>query len=118
MLELTAISKEDLESIHQATLQVLSHTGVVFKHPEGRKILAEAKASLHGERRTAQIRSAHLHGERRTVQVRSAHLNGEWVLRTPHTPNWGIFPAESGRAFFYFWTINQLYWLRALQRLS
>ncbi|MGB5845800.1 MAG: trimethylamine methyltransferase family protein [Anaerolineales bacterium] len=44
------LSKEDLESIHQATLQVLSKVGVVLSHAGVRELLLEAGATLKGER--------------------------------------------------------------------
>jgi trimethylamine--corrinoid protein Co-methyltransferase len=44
------ISEEDLESIHQATLRVLSEVGIVLSHPGIKELLFEAGASLKNDR--------------------------------------------------------------------
>lgn len=44
------ISEEDVESIHQATLRVLSEVGVVLSHPEVKELLLEAGATQKNDR--------------------------------------------------------------------
>lgn len=46
------ISNEDIESIHQATLQVLNEVGIVLSHPGTIKLLLEAGASVKEDRVT------------------------------------------------------------------
>ncbi|RLG52995.1 MAG: trimethylamine methyltransferase, partial [Thermoproteota archaeon] len=41
---LKILTKDQIENIHNATLEVLERTGVVFKHPEALKIFDEAGA--------------------------------------------------------------------------
>jgi len=43
---LELLSQNQIEAIHQATLEVLHKTGVVFKHPQALKVFAEAGASV------------------------------------------------------------------------
>jgi trimethylamine--corrinoid protein Co-methyltransferase len=50
MLKLTALSPEDIEAIHQATLQVLSETGILLSQPEGREIMTDAGAQVRDTR--------------------------------------------------------------------
>lgn len=50
MVRLNALTTEEIEAIHQATLRVLSETGVILTHREGREILAAAGAIRNGER--------------------------------------------------------------------
>jgi trimethylamine---corrinoid protein Co-methyltransferase len=50
MLKLSVFSQDEVESIHQATLQVLNETGVILKHREGREILRGAGAKIRGDR--------------------------------------------------------------------
>jgi len=50
MVRLDVLSKDEVEAIHLATLQVLSETGVILTHREGREILVGAGAILRGER--------------------------------------------------------------------
>ncbi len=45
-----AISDDQVEGIHQASLRVLAETGVDFLHPEARRLLADAGATVDGER--------------------------------------------------------------------
>lgn len=44
------ISEEDVESIHQATLRVLSEVGIVLSHPGIKELLLEAGATLKEDR--------------------------------------------------------------------
>ena len=44
------LSPQEVESIHQATLRILSEVGVVLNHAGGRKILSEVGASIQNER--------------------------------------------------------------------
>ena len=44
------ISEEDVESIHEATLRVLSEIGIVLSHSEIRKRLTDAGATIQNER--------------------------------------------------------------------
>ena len=50
MLKLTALSPEEVEAIHQATLRVLSETGILLSQPDGREILTSAGAKAQDER--------------------------------------------------------------------
>jgi len=50
MLKLTALSPEEVEAIHQATLRVLSETGILLSQPDGREILTSAGAKTQDER--------------------------------------------------------------------
>ena len=44
------ISDEEVESIHQATLRVLSEVGIVLSHPQVKELLLEAGATLNNDR--------------------------------------------------------------------
>ncbi|MGE5222683.1 MAG: trimethylamine methyltransferase family protein [Omnitrophica WOR_2 bacterium] len=50
MMQLTVLDPNEIQSIHLATLRILSETGVVLKHPGGRQLLCDAKAATKGER--------------------------------------------------------------------
>jgi trimethylamine--corrinoid protein Co-methyltransferase len=50
MLNLTVLSHDEVEAIHQASLRVLAETGVALTLPEGRRILLDAGATLRQER--------------------------------------------------------------------
>jgi trimethylamine--corrinoid protein Co-methyltransferase len=50
MVDLSVLSKDDLESIHQATLRILSEVGIVLSLPAGRDILAGAGCSINTDR--------------------------------------------------------------------
>jgi len=50
MVHLTALSDEEVEAIHTATLRILSEVGIVLAHAEGREILAGAGATVQGNR--------------------------------------------------------------------
>jgi len=50
MIQLTVLSTEELEAVHQATLRILSETGVRLTSPRGREILLGAGARLQDER--------------------------------------------------------------------
>ena len=39
MLQLTVLSKDELDSIHGATLKILENTGVKLTHPDALEIL-------------------------------------------------------------------------------
>ncbi len=49
MLKLTAIDLEEVEAIHQATLRILSESGVILTQEEGRQILEAEGATLDGK---------------------------------------------------------------------
>ena len=44
------ISDQEVEAIHEATLRILSEVGIVLGHPQIREQLAEAGATLNGDR--------------------------------------------------------------------
>ncbi len=46
MMPLRFLTVEDIEAIHQATLHVLSASGIVLTHPEGRSMLLDAGATI------------------------------------------------------------------------
>jgi len=50
MIKLSMFDEEQVKAIHEATLRVLNETGVVLAHPEGRRLLADAGATLTQER--------------------------------------------------------------------
>jgi trimethylamine--corrinoid protein Co-methyltransferase len=50
MVHLTVLADEQIESIHHATLRILSQVGVALTHPAAREILTGAGATLRGER--------------------------------------------------------------------
>lgn len=50
MLQLTALSKEEVEAIHQATLRILAETGAHLTHPEGLQILSAAGGIVQDDR--------------------------------------------------------------------
>ncbi len=50
MLHLTAISEGEIHAIHEATLRILSETGIVLNSPTGRELLAGAGAQMEGDR--------------------------------------------------------------------
>ncbi len=50
MKRLEVLTNEEVEAIQQATLRVLSETGVVLTHPKGREFLMEAGAEANGDR--------------------------------------------------------------------
>jgi trimethylamine--corrinoid protein Co-methyltransferase len=50
MIQLTVLTVQDIEAIHQATLRILDETGVVLTLPEAREILTGAGATVRGER--------------------------------------------------------------------
>lgn len=50
MIQLTVLTAQDIEAIHQATLRILDETGVVLTLPEAREILSGAGATVQGER--------------------------------------------------------------------
>lgn len=50
MLQLTALTANEVEAIHQATLRILSEVGIVLGHTEARALLIGAGASAHGDR--------------------------------------------------------------------
>ena len=50
MLQLKVLVDEEIEAIHQATLRILSETGVIFTHPEGLEILSGAGGTVQEDR--------------------------------------------------------------------
>ena len=50
MVELTVLTDEQVEAIHQATLRILAEVGVVLSQPEACNILLEAGARIQGDR--------------------------------------------------------------------
>jgi trimethylamine--corrinoid protein Co-methyltransferase len=50
MNRLAVLADDELSSIHDATLRILSEVGIVLTHPEAREILKAAGASTHGDR--------------------------------------------------------------------
>jgi trimethylamine---corrinoid protein Co-methyltransferase len=49
------LSKEDMESIHQASITVLEKTGVTVQHDQGLKLLAEAGAKVDWDTKRASL---------------------------------------------------------------
>ncbi len=50
MIRLSIIEADEIEAIHQATLRILSETGILLTHPAARQLLAEAGANLQADR--------------------------------------------------------------------
>ena len=50
MLKLTALTSNEVESVHQATLRILNEIGIVLAQTEAREVLAGAGAKVQGER--------------------------------------------------------------------
>ena len=50
MINLTVLTNEEVDAIHQATLRILSEVGVVLTHPEAREVLTGAGATVHNKR--------------------------------------------------------------------
>lgn len=50
MIRLSVFDEQQVEAIHEATLRVLTETGVVMTHPEGRRLLEDAGARLDQDR--------------------------------------------------------------------
>ena len=50
MEKFSLFSEREVEAIHQATLRILSETGVCLTHPKGREILTGAGATIKNER--------------------------------------------------------------------
>ncbi len=48
MFQLSVLSPAEIESIHQATLEILEHTGISLSDPQSRDILAGAGATIKG----------------------------------------------------------------------
>jgi trimethylamine--corrinoid protein Co-methyltransferase len=49
MNRLLVLADDELSSIHNATLRILSEVGIILTHPEAREILKDAGASIHGD---------------------------------------------------------------------
>ena len=50
MIRLSILDQDEIEGIHQASLRILSETGVILTHPQAREMLAAAGASIMGDR--------------------------------------------------------------------
>lgn len=50
MSQLSILTAEEVEAIHQATLRILAETGIFIRHTEARALLAEAGCTLLDER--------------------------------------------------------------------
>ncbi len=50
MVQLTILTDEEVEAIHQATLHILGEIGVVLTQPEAREMLSGAGATVQGDR--------------------------------------------------------------------
>jgi len=50
MIQLTVLTAEEVEAVHQATLRMLSEVGIVLTQPEAREILAGTGAQVRGDR--------------------------------------------------------------------
>ena len=49
MVNLTVLTDEEIESIHQAALQVLSESGFALTQPQARQLLLEAGATAQDD---------------------------------------------------------------------
>jgi trimethylamine--corrinoid protein Co-methyltransferase len=50
MVQLTALTDNEVQAIHQATLRILAEVGVVLTQPQAREMLGGAGATVRGER--------------------------------------------------------------------
>ena len=50
MTQLTVLTGEEVEAIHQATLHILSEVGIVLTQPEARDVLTSARATARDDR--------------------------------------------------------------------
>jgi trimethylamine--corrinoid protein Co-methyltransferase len=50
MIQLTVLTDEEVEGVHQATLRILSEVGIVLTQPEAREVLAGAGAAVRDDR--------------------------------------------------------------------
>jgi trimethylamine--corrinoid protein Co-methyltransferase len=50
MIQLTVLTGEEVEAVHQATLRILSEVGIVLTQPEAREVLAGAGATVRDDR--------------------------------------------------------------------
>ena len=50
MFRLPILTEDHIKQIHQASLRILSETGVVLTHPDAREMLTDHGASLKGDR--------------------------------------------------------------------
>lgn len=53
MLKLTALTHDEVESIHNATLRILGEIGIVLDHAEARKMLTDAGAVINDQNRVS-----------------------------------------------------------------
>lgn len=70
-----AVSEDQLESIHQASMRVLAETGMDFLHPRARELWAGAGADVDGDR-------VRMDGE--LVESLVAHAPQEFTLHAPN----------------------------------
>lgn len=49
-MELSALSRQQVESVHRGTLRILSEIGILLTHRPARELLADAGAGLQGDR--------------------------------------------------------------------
>ena len=50
MFEIIPLSSEDIEAIHEATLQILSEVGIILTYPVAREMLSDVGAQMVGDR--------------------------------------------------------------------
>ncbi len=50
MIQLTVLTDEEVEGVHQATLRILSEVGIVLTQPEAQEVLAGAGAAVRDDR--------------------------------------------------------------------
>lgn len=78
MLQLTALTQEEIEAIHQATLRILCETGVVLQQPAAVRSLEGAGSIVQGKRILipADLVEWALHQCPHTVHLRGRNGNG------------------------------------------
>ena len=52
MADFQYMSQDEVEAVHEASLRILSETGIILNHPEAREILCNSGARIYNERVT------------------------------------------------------------------
>lgn len=88
MIELTALTHQEIDAIHQATLQVLSETGIVLSHPVGIEILSSAGAIQDENRFLIPIEVVEAAIESCASQVKIVGRTGKEIVLGDGTLHW------------------------------
>lgn len=104
MTELTVLSKQEIEMIHQATLRILGETGIVLALPEAREIMTGSGASIQGDRVLLPPDLVEREVARCPCQVSLRGRNGETIVLGDGKTHWHnlggaprIYDPDTGR---------------------